>query len=71
MNLQHLNNTLTRRQMVRRSLSSSAMVLLPSALARAQSNDDLESQAGLVKARKRLAQRPRPLILDDDGDISL
>ena len=69
MKRQQFGETMTRRGMVERSITSAALALLPAVRARAHSTDNLETEAGLVKARKKLAHRSRPIILDDDGDI--
>ena len=59
---------MTRRGMVKRSLASAAALAFPIP-ADAQSTGNLETGAGLIMARKKLGQRRRPIILDDDGDI--
>lgn len=64
-----LHENVTRRGMVGRSLASAAIMTLPAVGALGREPQDLDNAVQLVKARKKLAHQPRPIILDDDGDI--
>ena len=56
--------------MVKCSLASAAsLALTTSGRDYGQSAESLNTDAGLARARKKLAHRKRPIILDDDGDI--
>ena len=63
------HENVTRRGMVGRSLASAAIMTLPAVGALGREPRDLDNAVQLVKARKKLAHQPRPIILDDDGDI--
>ena len=60
---------LSRRGMVGRCVAGAAMAMFPTGRSRARAAENLDTAAGLAKARMKLAHRPRPIILDDDGDI--